>query len=71
MSAGDGAGRATGEEPPARDEVAEPQLTDLFNVSLAELHRVEGSPVDRVVARLIEDAADPHDAIAGFNSAVP
>ena len=71
MSAGDGAGRATGEGPPAQDEVAEPQLADLFKVRLAELHCVEGSPVERVIARLIEDAADSDDAIAGFNSAVP
>jgi FXSXX-COOH protein len=45
-------------------------MVDFSEVTLAELRFVEGSPIATVVARLIAEAVDPGDAIAGFDSAV-
>lgn len=69
MSAGDAAGHEAGAQPPG-DGGAQPDLPDLSAISLAELRLVEGSPIARSVARLIDEAVDPGEATAGFNSAV-
>lgn len=69
MSAGDAAGEAAGALPPVGQNV-EPDLVDLSSVSLAELRLLEGSPIARSISRLIEEAIDPSEATAGFNSAV-
>lgn len=71
MSAGDGARQASdAEQPLASDNVLEPGLVNLADVSLADLRFVDGSPIARVIARLVEEAIDPGDATAGFQSAV-
>jgi FXSXX-COOH protein len=69
MSAGDAAGDEAGALPPD-DEGAQSDLPDLSAVSLADLRLIDGSPIARSVARLIEESIDPGEATAGFNSAV-
>jgi FXSXX-COOH protein len=69
MSASDAAKQAADAELPSSDEVL-PGLVDLSQVSLAELRFVDGSPIARAVARLIEEAKDPADAIAGFENSL-
>jgi len=69
MSAGDAAGEEAGALPPV-DQGVEPALVDLSSVSLAELRRLDGSPIAKLISRLIEEAIDPSEATAGFNSAV-
>lgn len=69
MSAGDEGREEAGALPPA-DQDVEPGLVDLSSVSLAELRCLDGSPLAKSISRLIEEAIDPSEATAGFNSAV-
>lgn len=69
MSAGDAAREDAGALPPV-EQGAEPDLVDLSSVSLAKLRLLDGSPIARSISRLIEEAIDPGEATAGFNSAV-
>jgi FXSXX-COOH protein len=70
VSGSETAAQAAGAQPLPHDEGLDHVMVDFSEVTLAELRFVEGSPIATVVARLIAEAVDPGDAIAGFDSAV-
>ena len=48
----------------------ESALVDLTRISLAQLSSIDNSVFVHSLRRLIEEANDPHEAIAGFQSSV-
>jgi FXSXX-COOH protein len=52
------------------DPEEESALVDLTRVSLAQLSSLDNTVFGRALRRLIEEADDPPEAIAGFQSSV-
>jgi FXSXX-COOH protein len=48
----------------------EPDLVDLVQIRLADLPQVGGSALQRSLRRVLNDADNPQDAFAGFDSAL-
>jgi FXSXX-COOH protein len=51
-------------------DVYEGGLVDLCQIDLANLATLADSPLTRAIQRLRYEARHPHDALAGFNSAL-
>lgn len=49
----------------------EPALVDLSKVSLRQLSSLENSVLERSLQRLLAEADNPSEVVAGFQSSVP
>ena len=49
----------------------EPALVDLSKVSLRQLGSLENSVLERSLQRLLAEADNPSEVVAGFQSSVP
>jgi FXSXX-COOH protein len=45
-------------------------MVDLADIGLDNLAQLDGTPLQQVLRRVRDDATRPHDALAGFNSAL-
>ena len=55
---------------PMEEKDFEAELVDLTDISLLDLKSLDDSALSRSIRRLIAEAKNPKEAVAGFNSAI-